>query len=142
MMYLCYHIIQLRLIHPRIYAYPQGILHHLVGIGQLPHYTIAGLRFAHRIDAGLAQVVASEEVSRLDVFLLQITCEIRACIPLTVVNGKEETEPAGIRMLRGLRQNENILSILQPLGQIGPILFALLDKCWQLVQLGTADRRL
>ena len=56
--------------HAGVNAYPEGIVHNIIGVFKAARYAVALSRFAHFVKAGVLYQVAAEQKARLHICVL------------------------------------------------------------------------
>ena len=79
--------------HSGIYANPEGVGHHEVGILKISYLTIALATLAHLIEYGMLDEVASKEIAGLNLIVFKIACEFIASKTCIFLDSYEETKP-------------------------------------------------
>src|ERR1700691_331108 len=101
------HITQMGFSQSRIYADPEHLLHHEVGVLQ-----IADLPVRDALIRGLANQVPSKQQPRPNAIRLQTPNDLVARHRSAGAHRQRKTEPARLRARSRFRQNENVLQIL------------------------------
>ena len=123
--------------HSRIKANPKTVVHEFVRVFQLAGDTVIFSLFQGR-KTGVPNQVTGEEISGLDVFLLQAGDDIIALEWKTISQGYQKTEPAWITVGCGFLEHEVLLQISQTVIEELKVFFPLLDKAGEFFKLSAA----
>lgn len=118
-------------------AYPETAIDDPVGVGQ--RATDAIITPFH---IGLPREIGAEEQTRADLARIEMHDEFVAREGRVVAQRQRESEPGGLRPRRHLRQDENILQILQPVLQRREIAVPRGDEVTEMIHLRETHRRL
>ena len=79
--------------HSGIYANPEGVVHHEVGILQISYLTIALATLAHLVKCWMLNKIACKEVAGLNLIIFEIACKFIACKTGIVLDCNKESKP-------------------------------------------------
>ena len=98
------HIVKHLVGHSGVNAYPEGVGHDAVGLGERAYDAVALAGLSHFVEAGVLGQVTCKEHTGLNAHLLNIGHHLVAAHALAA--GQKEAEPRGVRVLASLGENE------------------------------------
>ena len=85
-------MIEHRIRHSGIYAYPECVVHNVVSVLEFTGYTVL-ICTSDLIEAGVSCKVTGEQKSRLDIVVLDVSCYFVSCVLGSLGYSDQETEP-------------------------------------------------
>ena len=79
--------------HSGIYANPEGVVHHEVGILQISYLSIALATLAHLVKCVMLDKITCKEVAGLNLVIFEVACKFITCKTGIVLDCNKETEP-------------------------------------------------